>query len=92
MGGKRKTIQGFDFVLDRSDGGLGVHRIVSAPDYDLHRRREAMRLAYVIKQLDPIDRTFVQNVLAGKTWRELGVSRQLFSYHLKKIEKIISGL
>ena len=62
-------------------------RIVEAMDYAHDRKAEGARIAAVFKRLSAADRAFARAVLDGKGWAEIGVSRQLFEWKLKKVEK-----
>ena len=62
-------------------------RIVEALDYAHDRRAEGARIAAALRRLNADNRAFAKAVLSGKGWQEIGVSRQLFEWKLKKVEK-----
>ena len=68
-----------------------TERIVEACDWRQIRTKEKNRIDNALRKLDKADRAFARAVLGGKSWRDLGVSRQAFSVRLKKIEKVISA-
>ena len=68
-----------------------TERIVEACDWRQIRRKEKNRIDNALRKLDNEDRAFARTVLGGKSWRDLGVSRQAFSVRLKKVEKVISA-
>ena len=68
-----------------------TERIVEACDWRQIRTKEKNRIDNTLRRLDAQDRAFARAVLGGKSWRDLGVSRQAFSVRLKKVEKVISA-
>ena len=68
-----------------------TERIVEACDWKFVRKKEKNRIDNALRRLDASDRAFARAVLGGKSWRDLGVSRQAFSVRLKKVEKVISA-
>ena len=68
-----------------------TERIVEACDWRQIRTKEKNRIDNALRKLDKADRAFVRAVLGGKSWRDLGVSRQAFSVRLKKVEEVISA-
>ena len=68
-----------------------TERIVEACDWKFARTKEKNRIDNTLRRLDAQDRAFARAVLGGKSWRDLGVSRQAFSVRLKKVEKVISA-
>ena len=68
-----------------------TERIVEACDWRQIRRKEKNRIDNALRRLNAHDRAFARAVLGGKSWRDLGVSRQAFSVRLKKVEKVISA-
>ena len=68
-----------------------TERIVEACDWRQIRRKEKNRIDNALRKLNAHDRAFARAVLGGKSWRDLGVSRQAFSVRLKKVEKVISA-
>ena len=68
-----------------------TERIVEACDWKFARTKEKNRIDNVLRRLNAHDRAFARAVLGGKSWRDLGVSRQAFSVRLKKVEKVISA-
>ena len=71
--------------------GRATERIVEACDWRQIRTKEKNRIDNTLRRLDAQDRAFARAVLGGKSWRDLGVSRQAFSVRLKKVEKVISA-
>ena len=67
-----------------------TERIVEACDWRQIRTKEKNRIDNALRRLNAHDRAFARAVLGGKSWRDLGVSRQAFSVRLKKVEKVIS--
>ena len=67
-----------------------TERIVEACDWKFARTKEKNRIDNALRRLNAQDRAFARAVLGGKSWRDLGVSRQAFSVRLKKVEKVIS--
>ena len=68
-----------------------TERIIEACDWRDERSKEKNRIDSVLRRLNKSDRAFARTVLSGKSWRDLGVSRQAFSVRLKKVEKVISA-
>ena len=68
-----------------------TERIIEGCDWQFVRRKEKNRIDNALRRLDASDRAFARAVLGGKSWRDLGVSRQAFSVRLKKVEKVISA-
>ena len=68
-----------------------TERIVEACDWRQIRTKEKNRIDNALRKLDNEDRAFARAVLGGKSWRDLGVSRQAFSVRLKKVEEVISA-
>ena len=68
-----------------------TERIVEACDWRQIRTKEKNRIDNALRRLNARDRAFARAVLGGKSWRDLGVSRQAFSVRLKKVEKVISA-
>ena len=68
-----------------------TERIVEACDWRQIRTKEKNRIDNALRKLDKADRAFARAVLSGKSWRDLGVSRQAFSVRLKKVEKSFSA-
>ena len=68
-----------------------TERIIEACDWRQIRTKEKNRIDNALRKLDKADRAFARAVLGGKSWRDLGVSRQAFSVRLKKVEKVISA-
>ena len=62
-------------------------RIYAACDWEHDEKRYEQKLNKALKKLSKKEQVFVRAVLNGRTWREMGLSRQLFSWHVKKIEK-----
>ena len=68
-----------------------TERIVEACDWRQIRTKEKNRIDNALRRLNAHDRAFARAVLGGKSWRDLGVSKQAFSVSLKKVEKVISA-
>ena len=68
-----------------------TERIIEACDWRQIRTKEKNRIDNALRRLNAHDRAFARAVLGGKSWRDLGVSRQAFSVRLKKVEKVISA-
>ena len=68
-----------------------TERIVEACDWRDIRTKEKNRIDNALRRLSAHDRAFARAVLVGKSWRDLGVSRQAFSVRLKNVEKVISA-
>ena len=68
-----------------------TERIVEACDWKFARTKEKNRIDSILRRLNASDRAFARAVLGGKSWRDLGVSKQAFSVRLKKVEKVISA-
>ena len=68
-----------------------TERIIEACDWRQIRTKEKNRIDNALRKLDNEDRAFARAVLGGKSWRDLGVSKQAFSVRLKKVEKVISA-
>ena len=68
-----------------------TERIVEACDWRQIHTRGKNRIDNALRRLNAHDRAFARAVLGGKSWRDLGVSRQAFSVRLKKVEKVISA-
>ncbi len=62
-------------------------RIVRALDWEHDANRRAQAIKDALDRLGKGDRAFAEAVLNGASWREMGVSKQLFSWRLKKVEK-----
>ena len=58
---------------------------------ELDRKAEGGRIGAALRRLNASDRAFARAVLNGRTWREMGISKQLFSWRLKKVEKIFQA-
>ena len=68
-----------------------TERIIEACDWRQIRTKEKNRIDNALRKLNAHDRAFARAVLGGKSWRDLGVSRQAFNVRLKKVEKVISA-
>ena len=68
-----------------------TERIVEACDWRQIQTKEKNRIDNTLRKLNAHDRAFARAVLGGKSWRDLGVSKQAFSVRLKKVEKVISA-
>ena len=69
-----------------SDGGAGAERIFDRCE----KSDRARQIAGALRRLSPKDRRFARAVLRGATFRELGISKQLFSYRLSMVMKKLS--
>ena len=65
-----------------------TERIIEACDWRQIRTKEKNRIDNALRKLNKTDRAFARAVLGGKSWRDLGVSRQAFSVRLKKLKKL----
>ena len=63
-------------------------RMLDELDYETDRKADGGRIGAALRRLNTADRAFARAVLNGRTWREMGISKQLFSWRLKKVEKI----
>ena len=68
-----------------SDDGTGAERIFDRCD----ESERARQIEEALLRLSPKDRRFASAVLRGATFRELGISKQLFSYRLSSVAKKI---
>ena len=68
-----------------------TERIIEACDWKSIHKKEKNRIDNALRRLNAHDRAFARAVLGGKSWRDLGVSKQAFSVRLKKVEKVISA-
>ena len=69
-----------------SDGGAGAERIFDQCD----ESERARQIEEALSRLSEDERDFARAVLRGATWRELGISKQLFSYRLSRVMKKLS--
>ena len=68
-----------------SDGGASAESIFDRCD----ESERARQIEEALLRLSPKDRRFASAVLRGATFRELGISKQLFSYRLSSVAKKI---
>ena len=67
-----------------SDGGDGVERLVASVDDD--EREHDRRITAALSLLSASDRRFAEEILRGKSWRDLGFnSRQAFHQRLDRL-------
>ena len=66
-------------------------RMFDELDRETDRKAEGGRIGAALRRLNASDRAFARAVLNGRTWREMGISKQLFSWRLKKVEKIFQA-
>jgi hypothetical protein len=69
-----------------SDDGTGAERIFDRCD----ESERARQIEEALLRLSEDERRFARAVLDGATWREVGISRQLFSYRLSSVIKKLS--
>ena len=77
----------YDIIAATKPDPYATKRIYAACDWEYNEKIYEQKLNKALKKLSPKEQVFVRAVLNGKTWREMGLSRQLFSWHVKKIEK-----
>ena len=65
-----------------------TERIYEALDREPMRKAEGGRIGAALRRLNASDRAFARAVLDGWNWRKMGISKQLFSWRLKKVEEI----
>ena len=61
-------------------------RIVEAMDWEQDEQRRKSLIDHAVRRLKKCDRAFAKAVLRGASWRDMGISKQLFSWRLKKME------
>ena len=71
-------------LVDRRAEG----RIVKALDWEHDEAKRKQTVDDALGRLSEGDRDFAEAVLKGSSWRDMGISKQLFSWRLKKVEKI----
>ncbi len=64
-----------------------TERIVEAQDAEADEMERQQAIDDALGRLGKPDRDFAKAVLKRKSWREMGISKQLFSWRLKKLEK-----
>ena len=69
-----------------SDDGTGAERIFDRCD----ESERARQIEEALLRLSEDERRFARAVLHGATWRELRISKQLFSYRLSMVMKKLS--
>ena len=69
-----------------SDGGAGAESIFERCD----ESERARQIEEALNRLSENEREFARAVLEGATWRELRISKQLFSYRLSMVMKKLS--
>ena len=69
-----------------------TERIVEALDWEDDEKCRKAWIDNAVRRLSGNDRAFAKAVLGGKSWKEMGVSKQLFSWRLKKLENFFRCL
>ena len=69
-----------------SDGGASAESIFDRCD----ESERARQIEEALNRLSENEREFARAVLEGATWRELRISKQLFSYRLSMVMKKLS--
>ena len=64
-----------------SDGDKGAESILRGAE------TQAVIVEEALARLSERDRAFAKAVLAGTTWREMGITRQGFNWRMRKIER-----
>ncbi len=64
-----------------------TERIVKTLDWEHDEAKRKQIVDDALGRLSEGDRDFAEAVLNGASWREMGISKQLFSWRLKKVEK-----
>ncbi len=71
---------------DRAD-----KRIVEELDREHDEKAREQAISDALGKLNKADRDFVKAVFKHRSWKEMGISKQLFSWRLKKVEKIFEA-
>ena len=71
---------------DRAD-----KRIVEELDRKHDEKAREQAVSDALGKLNKADRDFVKAVFKRLSWKEMGISKQLFSWRLKKVEKIFEA-
>ncbi len=71
---------------DRAD-----KRIVEELDREHDEKAREQAISDALGKLNKADRDFVKAVFKRRSWKEMGISKQLFSWRLKKVEKIFEA-
>ena len=71
---------------DRAD-----KRIVEDLDREHDEKAREQAISDALGKLNKADRDFVEGVFKRRSWKEMGISKQLFSWRLKKVEKIFEA-
>ena len=71
---------------DRAD-----KRIVEDLDREHDEKAREQAISDALGKLNKADREFVKAVFKRRSWKEMGISKQLFSWRLKKVEKIFEA-
>ena len=66
-------------------------RIVEELDRKYDEKAWEQAISDALGKLNKADRDFVKAVLKHRSWKEMGISKQLFSWRLKKVEKIFEA-
>ena len=67
------------------------HRIVEELDREHDEKALEQTISDALGKLNKADREFVKAVFKRRSWKEMGISKQLFSWRLKKVEKIFEA-
>ena len=66
-------------------------RIVESQDWEHDEMERRQTLDDALRGLSKADRAFAKAVFKCKSWKKMGISKQLFSWRLKKLEKIFEA-
>ena len=66
-------------------------RIVEELDREHDEKAREQTISDALGKLNKADRDFVEAVFKRRSWKEMGISKQLFSWRLKKVEKIFEA-
>ena len=66
-------------------------RIVEELDREHDEKAREQAISDALGKLNKADRDFVKGVFKRRSWKEMGISKQLFSWRLKKVEKIFEA-
>ena len=83
--GWAENANGADKLEPFSDDGDGVERLVASVDDD-ERERER-RITAALSRLSASDRRFAEEILRGKSWRDLGYENNSGFY--KRLDRLI---
>ena len=71
--------------------GRADKRIVEELDREHDEKAREQAISDALGKLNKADRDFVEAVFKRRSWKEMGISKQLFSWRLKKVEKIFEA-